>query len=624
MKEISQNVIQKSSDSADFEKASLKIGNSGTDQKKTPEKETLPVSIGREDITIIKGIGPSVALRLRENGINTIDKIANSIPSQIACIEGIGLASAGRFIENAKSIKKSKNLNNFTQEVVIASEIENLHNNDDHNHKEEYQEDLEYEASEDEMIDTERSSLCTLPEVSSIRTDISERDKKLDELNEDVLNYVKKNGEEPFDPNISKKLLDLNESKDTLEILHQNNISYPNVSKEYLNQEEIQELHRKVTKEIDLHEFLILKKFPEMRSVFYSIDLIGIKLVRVKEFLDLIYIIPIKICPLKGNLIFSNNKVEYLPLQGEVDDHQFNRLPESYLQGLSNSESKLFEDLLQEGKLLRFLSKYLQIDISLKKTLLHKNLFFHSGPVLYKILIEPLFISQNSVGFTERLIPFAYQKSTNIHITDLSQLSEFLQYIDQKYFLIETITDEETVFSIHMNSTNKFLRNLQVYSIPFILYGFILLSFLLLQSHLILLLLINFGYGILTIYAIMYTYFYFRYYKQSSILRHDFATPYYQKKRNFNETNLILINEELSPKLMRQFIYECVDINQDSKTILKLEEINAKEFLEKKTTEKAVIDSNLFEPNKNFSSDVKTDSKLRQNLIERYSSFLED
>ncbi len=122
----------------------------------------------------------------------------------------------------------------------------------------------------------------------------------------------------------------------------------------------------------------------------------------------------------------------------------------------------------------------------------------------------------------------------------------------------------------------------------------------------------------------MYIYFYIRYYKQSSILGDDFATPYYQKERNFSEPNLILINEELSPKLMRQFIYECVGINQDSKTILKLEEINAKEFLEKKATEKAVIDSDLFESDKNFSSDVKTDSKLRQNLIERYSSFLED
>ncbi|MFX1446464.1 MAG: helix-hairpin-helix domain-containing protein, partial [Promethearchaeota archaeon] len=588
MKEISQNVIQKNSDSADFEEANLKIEHPRADQKQTPEKESLPVSIGREDITIIKGIGPSVALRLREHGLNTIDKIAKSNPSQIARIQGIGLASAGRLIENAKSIKKSKNLNNFTQEVVIVSENENLDNNNYHKHKENYQEDLEYDVSEDEMIDNERSSICTLPEVSFISTDISENDTKLDKLKEVVLNYEKKNEEEPFDVAINKKLLAVNESKDTLEILHQNNISYPNVSKEFLNREEIQELYKKVTKEIDLHEFLIVKKIPENRSIFNSIDLIGIKLVRVKEFLDLIYIIPIKICPLKGNLIFSNNKVKYHPFQGEVDDDQSNRLPQSYLQGLSNSESKLFEDLLQEGKLLRYLSKYLQINISLKKTLLHKNLFFHSGPLLYKILIEPLFISQNTVGFTERLIPFAYQKATNIHITDLSQLSDFLQYIDQKYFLIENIAEEETAFSTHMNSTDKFLRNLQVYSIPFILYGFILLSFLLLQFHSILSLLINFGYGILAIYTIMCTYFYFRYYKQSSILEDDFVTPYYQKKRNFNETNLILINEELSPKLMRQFIYECVGTNQDSKTILKLEEMNAKEFLEKKTTEKAV------------------------------------
>lgn len=625
MKEISQDVLQKRSESIDFEKTSLRSDHCERKQSQNLEKESLPASIGREDITIIKGIGPSVALRLREHGLNTIDKIANSNPSQIAAIEGIGPISAGRFIENAKSLKRSKNLNNFTQEVVIVSEKENLQNNGYHYNEQEYQEELEYEETDEEMNDTDISSLYTLPEVSSISADILERNRELHkQLKEDELQNEENNEEGQIGSEVSEKLIEVNDTRDTLEILHQNDNLWPSLSKEILNQEEIQELYRKITKEIELHEFLIVKKIPEMRIVFNGIDLIGIKLVKVKEFLDLIYIIPIKICPLKGNLIFSNNKVKYHPFECEDDDCQSNRLPQSYLRGLSNSESRIFEDLLKGGKLLRFISKYLQIDISIKKTLTHKGLFFHSGPISYKIFIEPILISQKNVGFTEKLIPFAYQKSTNVHITDISQLSNFLQYIDQKYFLIETISAEETAFSIHMNSTNEFMRNLQIYSIPFILYGFILMSLIFLQSYSILSLLINLGYGFLVLYTIMCSYFYFKYHKQTSILEKDLATPYYQKNRNFNETNLIMFNEELSPKLMRQFIYECVSDKQDSKTILKLEETNAKEFLEKKVTEKAVIDSNLFESDKNLPIDVETDSKLKHKLTERYSSFLED
>jgi predicted flap endonuclease-1-like 5' DNA nuclease len=627
MKEISQKLIQKRSNIVKVHGENKGSDKNDKNQKQSSNSELLPASIGREDITIIKGIGPSVALRLREHGLNTIEKIAYCTPSQIANIEGIGLISAEKFIENAKAIKKSKNLNNFTQEVLDIPESEIQSNNFYKLEKEnEYQEEINDEELDYEIIDSQKFEMHRKPEASSIDPEILTKkitdDKEIENDQTKDIDKISNNQEinKIFNNSIS-----VNAPKDTLEILHQDNIQPFLTSKETLNHIEIQTLHKKITKELELHEFCTLQKSPELRVVFYGIDILALKIVRVKEFLDLIYIIPIKVCPLKGNLIISKKKVDYhCSKSDEHTNHHFNQIIKTYLQGLINSESRIREDCLHEGKLLRFISNYFQINISLKKTGIHKNLFFHSGPLEYKFLIEPIMICQSPVGFVEKLIPFAYQKSTNIHITDQTQLSNLLQYLDQKYFFIETFADKETALSIYSTSNNILMKNLRLYSIPFILYGFVILSFLLFQSFSVLSLLINLGYGALALYGVVFSFIFIKYYKQKLILRDELATPHYQKKRSFNEGNILLIKEELSPKLMNQFIYECLSNNKDSKIISKIEHDNAKEFLVKKETEKAFSKSNLFEFDNPVPSNVNKNSELKQKLTERYSSFLDD
>jgi hypothetical protein len=94
------------------------------------------------------------------------------------------------------------------------------------------------------------------------------------------------------------------------------------------------------------------------------------------------------------------------------------------------------------------LANYLNIDIRLERTITRKNLFYRSGPVQYKVLIEPALICQNTVGFTEKIIPFAYQKHSNTHIVELSQFSDLLQYLDQKYFFIETYSVQKNALAL--------------------------------------------------------------------------------------------------------------------------------------------------------------------------------
>jgi hypothetical protein len=154
-----------------------------------------------------------------------------------------------------------------------------------------------------------------------------------------------------------------------------------------------------------------------------------------------------------------------------------------------------------------------------------------------------------------------------------------------------------------------------------------LLLILLFQAFSALSLLINLGYGIISFYFVIIGYIYLKLYKQKSGLKREFSAPYYQKKINFDETNLILINEELSSKLMEQFVYECIGKDAEFNIVNKIEQDNAESFLSKKLNKKKIEDSYLFEsetaPHSNNPNGSK-DSKIKHDLIDKYSSFLED
>ncbi|MBD3193706.1 MAG: DUF4332 domain-containing protein [Candidatus Lokiarchaeota archaeon] len=64
------------------------------------EEQTL------NELTRVKGIGPTSADRLNKAGIKSIEEIARSKPEELAWIKGIGLASATQIIESANELLK--------------------------------------------------------------------------------------------------------------------------------------------------------------------------------------------------------------------------------------------------------------------------------------------------------------------------------------------------------------------------------------------------------------------------------------------------------------------------------------------------------------------------------------
>jgi len=624
--------------------------NSQLSQRKS--NTTLIPSIVKEDLTVLKGIGPFVAERLTNAGIRSINLLAKTTATKLALIPGIGLSTAQKMIDKAKDHLHTKTLNGFSQSKERSNKENQLKVKDERNIElddSEYNKRIEQNVTfeeiseEDVTLETVKSNFKTPGEpwfeekfnYSRLTDDLNTakieivKNEELNEYEEPLIVEQNEVNSEDFDDLDEESEEDSNYSSHVIppsEFISEiapNEPTNNEEQKETLTSYEMNILREKIGKQLKLCEFLIVDKSTDLQAVFTGIDLLALKRIRVNEFLDILYFLPIKVSNLKGKFVVSADKIDYTPNKEIEGNFHLNKIPRSYIKALQKAETTIFNDMSTRGELFRYLVKHFQFDISIEKTLMHKSLFFRSGPVQYKLLIEPLIISSNSVGFTEKLIPFAYHKNSNIHIIEMAQLRKILHFLDQKCFLIETYHSRKSAISINCEVEERFMKNLRKFSSPFILYGFALLIIFLFQKFSILIILINVGYGVVGLYIVIIGYIYLRFFKEKRQIKQEFATPFYQKKIELDDTDLTLIREELTPKLMEQFTYEVMGNNNNSSVIAEIEQTNARYFLESKKMKNLVDNTDFFEE-EGGSPRRSENSKVKSTLIEKYSSFLED
>ncbi len=629
-----------------------KFDSFNTQLSQRKSNTALSPSIVKEDLTVVKGIGPSVAERLTNAGIRSINMLANTTVTKLALIPGIGLSTAQKMIDKAKDHLHTKTLNGFSQlkerpkkenQLKVKDERNIEIDDSEYNKRIEQNETFEQISEEDVTLETVKSNF-----ISPVEPWFEEKfnySRLTDDLNTAKMEITKNEELHGYEEPLLVEQNEVNsEDFDDLDEEYgedSNNIPYiitpselisetaPNEptnneeQKETLTYYEMNILREKIRKQFKLCEFLIVDKSSDLQAVFTGIDLLALKRIRVNEFLDLLYILPIKVSNLKGKFIVSENKIDYLSNKGNEGNFHLNKIPRTYMKALHKAETTIFNDMSTRGALFQYLVKHFQFDISIEKTLTHKSLFFRSGPIQYKLLIEPLIISPNSVGFTEKLIPFAYHKTSNIHIIEIVQLKDILHFLDQKYFLIETYHDNKSAISINCEVEERFMKNIRTFSSPFILYGFALLIIFLFQKFSIIIILINIGYGVVGLYIVIIGYIYLRFFKEKRQIKREFATPYFQKKIELDDIDLTLIREELTPKLMEQFAYEVMGNNTHSRVIAEIEQTNASYFLESKKMKNLVDNTDFFEE-EGGRPRRSENTKVKSTLIEKYSSFLED
>jgi len=371
--------------------------------------------------------------------------------------------------------------------------------------------------------------------------------------------------------------------------------------------------------------YIIPQNISQIKKIHKDIDILAIKIVPIKEFLELILIIPIKICKFKGFFIFSEMSFDYRSLDKKVElDNSIETVEiNKNIQGLVESQNKIFQNLTNEGGLFQFFKKYLKLDITAEKTTRSRRLFFRSGPLQYKLLIEPILVCNNETGFIEKSIPFPYQKSSNLHAVSINKFAKLVDYINKKYTILETQKEEENKVETYFKSIDKLTADIRLYSIPFIIFGLIFSLIFVFQLYPLLRMFINLGIAALGLYSIMLIYMFLKFSKQKTEMINDFNTPYYQREVELDEADIYIINEELPNELLDQLIYECYGkkVNLDFLQIIEerrrysppssKKNIEAEEFQEEQNRD-------------NTDVPIFSSSGLNNRIIEKYSSFLED
>jgi len=592
---------------------------------------------------------------LNDGNIKSIEVLAKTPPKTLASsIAGIGVVTAQKIVSGAKEHLSLKKLNEFSQSVEDSNDQQiqgathvNLKGEDK---SLKYEENLENKGEKSDSISIEPwfeekfkysrlGRSCDMrrkeihlqeceedeePEIVDLNENNSELHNKVDLIcsSNSEITQVQEfiNSKEVIEsqPNtIEQQDLGLGKA-DTLSLIQDNNESH----KENLSYQDLNKLTDDIFGEVKSCNFDIINKHPDLIA-HDGIDMIAIKSIQVHEFLDLLLLIPIKICTLKGSLIVSKDKIDYKPKEHDKNNFYIDRIPLSYIKALDKTRTIIYDDMVNKGKFSEQLFAHLKVNISVKKTITHKVLFLYSGQRQYKLLIEPLIICQNTVGFTEKVLPFAYQKSNNSHIVSMSQLTDFLEYIDQKYLLSEEYNKQKHAYRVYSNAEDRFWENLRKFGFLFLLYSLGFIFVFIFQQYSVLSLLINLGFGLLGLLLIIISYIYLKFYNVKVGLYQDFATPYYQKSHSFDDTNLTLINDKLPPRLQNQFTYEWLGKNSPLNAAEKIELNNAEQYLSEKVMNKKVKKADLFEP-ENEKKSTPEDFERKNQYIQKYSSFLED
>ena len=620
------------------------------------------------DLTLVKGVGPSMAAKLNQLSIRSVEDLIHSTPEHLSHINGIGFSTAKKLIKSAKSISKQPKLNFFSAKTLIKENLpptnKIISNNDQNslNIQVEHQNEVKNEDfNQEHHIRTNNAKLSKKLDNSD-EDDNNEEEDSLDSKTKKPTQWFddkferpkynqwyppakKKNNNkiplkttilsnDPTSSAIENESLVLNSpglesnrasftetiNPRVIKILEESLLNNRNsTDSEKLNPKIIESIQYEAECTLEKEGYHLVNKNIDLKFIFSNIDSLALKIIRVNEHIDLLIIIPVKVNKIKGFLNVS--EVEITLKKAPKIGSNSKILLNSYISRLITGQETIFHDLINEGPLFQILKKYLHMDIVVEKTITNKKLYFRSGPLQYKIIIQPLFLNREEVEISEKLLPYAYQKSTNIYALNQSQLSSLLDYIERKFFLLERFSEKKNSIDRYFNSRNSFIENIRLYSVPFMIFGVIFSFILLFQVTDIFKMFIGLAYASIGIYISVFGYLYYIFYREKEQIQKEFRTPYYLQTYDLDETALILINEELNESYMTQLSYECLKKNSELPIIYQIEKKTTEDIIKNQITRKRIAETQYLEAKE---VEEKKNSKLNKKSRSTISSFLED
>ncbi|MBD3253766.1 MAG: hypothetical protein GF383_01670 [Candidatus Lokiarchaeota archaeon] len=301
---------------------------------------------------------------------------------------------------------------------------------------------------------------------------------------------------------------------------------------------------------ISKHKFKYADNNTQSLSNFFRhITGLAYKQVPIDENLRLILLFPILICRYSRPLI-----LEKTGMRAASQNSRKHPVIEDLETNLESIAQKLHNNLKTAGSALKFLQRQFQAKIAVKTSILKKELYFQSGKTQIKIVVNPIVVSLNEVGFLEASLQFAYYPQNNAHIVKLTDLNDLISYLESKYIQIESYQKDKSAKKIYAKAVNRYATQLQFSSVPFLACGVILFVLILVLPPLALIL-APFSIGILCLYALLHGLLFYRFYAENKALHQSFQMPYHQELKA-DRALLIRCRPFFSEDEITQFMFE--------------------------------------------------------------------
>ena len=595
-----------------------------------------------DDLTKIKGIGSGTAEKLNARKVYTYRQLAELTPEKLSEAPGVGIATARKFIEEAKNLlgefqeqnsviiqnhivekttetlKKEKepevdNIETFeVAEVIVEEEIPQ---------KEFQREEKPVETIQKPWFsDKFNYSRLTASHPTVLERSAKKSKIKIEEIEEPPQEQIDNIFNEESFVVEKPKSLEEDSREETSFVPEINEIfEDENVPEISIIRDEWEETKTKIEKSLkNLGYYEIPSALETLIPFFQNIDSIWSKLVSVNNNLKLIILVPIKFCDLEGTILVDEEKIGYKTYSKAQNSDSVITV-NHYTEYLLKTKDAMFEDIVKGDKFRNFFQKYLQVRFTAEKSAKNKTLFFVSEKqTQYKVLIEPILLTKIPAKCLEKRIAFPYQRKTNLHVIERSKIATLLRFLEKKYKLIESRDKRTNSIELYQNADNKFRSNLRMASLPFLGYSVVLVVIYFSQLHFLLRLFNNIGFAIMGIYLFIIAYFYFKFYETKKELKTEFKTPFYLQNTQFSETDLLYIKEEFTGEQMAQFGYECFGKDNNFKVLEQIEKETIKENIVARQQEIDI--PQLYE----LDSEPEYSSKNKPKHEIKYSSFLED
>ena len=305
------------------------------------------------------------------------------------------------------------------------------------------------------------------------------------------------------------------------------------------------------------------KEFYVLSPKIKGIDLLAIKIVKAKNLIDYIVIIPLKMSNLKGSIIVSNEALKYVSAD-HLPKQVLILIQKKYLdvlvKGIVKVPNIIYDNLCREGSIFKFLKSYLKLKIKVEKSRSGTVLFFREGSLQFKILVEPVIICQGETNSSENSIAFPYFPERNLHVINCNKLQNLVDYLEVKYITIEKYNKKKDNDIVqYFRVKNKTINRLRLLSVPFAFYGGIFLLLVVFQLFEAIRVFTLLSYGVLSIYFLIIMYLYYNFYSEKKRIITKAKEPYFKRKIEVDDYDLNFIKEELDYDSLNQFFFECID-----------------------------------------------------------------